>query len=134
MSRREFSKEVRRQAVKRAAGFCEGRLPNGCRCEWPLSLGKWAIDHINPDGLTGEPTLENAQVLCTACHLEKTRLDVKRIAQAKRREDAHLGTAAPAKIQGQGFRKAIPKRRATTPVEKALPARRSLFIATPERS
>ncbi len=120
MTRREFSKEVRRAAVKRAAGFCEGKLPNGCRCKWPLSLGKWAIDHVNPDGLTGEPTLENASVLCVACHLEKTRDDVKRIAEAKRRQDRHLGTGTvrKAKWQGAGFKKPIPQHSATRTVDK----------------
>jgi len=118
MARKEFSKEVRRAAVKRAAGYCEGKLPNGCRCEWPLSLGKWAIDHINPDGLTGEPTLANAQVLCQACHKVKTAADVKNIAKAKRRSDDHLGIKRPSTLQGQGFRKYEPARRATTPIDK----------------
>lgn len=84
MSRREFPKKVQRDAFVRAAGNCEG-------CGARLTLGKFAYDHVNPDGLTGEPTLENCQVLCDPCHKAKTRKDVADIARAKRREDAHRG-------------------------------------------
>lgn len=113
MSRREFSKKTKRDAFVRAAGHCEGP---GCGAK--LTLGKFAYDHIDPDGLTGEPTLENCQVLCAPCHLEKTRLDVKHIAQAKRREDAHRGIRQTSKLQGQGFAKAPAQRSATRSIEK----------------
>lgn len=111
--RKEFSKIVKRNAFVRAAGRCEGP---GCGAK--LTLGKFAYDHIDPDGLMGEPTLENCQVLCAPCHLEKTRLDVKHIAQAKRREDAHRGIRPPSKLQGQGFTKAPAQHRATGKVSK----------------
>lgn len=111
--RKEFSKIVKRNAFVRAAGRCEGP---GCGAK--LTLGKFAYDHIDPDGLMGEPTLENCQVLCAPCHLEKTRMDVKHIAQAKRREDAHRGIRPPSKMQGQGFAKAPPQRRASAPIPK----------------
>ncbi|MCJ2009767.1 HNH endonuclease signature motif containing protein [Methylobacterium sp. J-092] len=116
--RAEFSKPVKRTAWERAAGKCEFVLVDGSRCGCPLTPGKFAYDHINPDGLTGTPTLSNCQVICTPCHLAKTREDVKHIAQAKRREDAHLGIKRPASLQSQGFRRYAPARRATTPVDK----------------
>ena len=112
MSRREFSKKTKREALKRADGRCEGK-----RCGVVLTFGKFAYDHVDPDSLTGEPTLENCQVLCSPCHLEKTRQDVD-IARAKRRQDLHQGITRPATLKGQGFRKFAPPRRATTPVEK----------------
>lgn len=87
MARREFPKAVKVAAVKRATRdgklFCEG-----CNA---LVTGRFEIDHIRADGLLGEPTLENARVLCSVCHKEKTKSDVGAIAKAKRLEAAHLG-------------------------------------------
>lgn len=67
MSRREFSADVRRAAWKRCNGRCEAK---GCGAK--LQVGKFQYDHIVPDGLGGEPTLENCQVLCAAHHEAKT--------------------------------------------------------------
>ena len=86
MARREFTKAVKVAAVKRATKdgklFCEG-----CGC---LVTGRFEIDHIRADGLLGEPTLENARVLCAICHKEKTKSDVGAISKAKRLEASHL--------------------------------------------
>lgn len=89
MGRKEFSRSVRVAAVKRA-------MKNGevyCEECGVLTKGKFQIDHINPDGLTGEPTLENAKVICVECHARKTKVDVANIAKAKRREARALGVA-----------------------------------------
>jgi len=88
--RREFSTAIRVAAVKRANGLCEAK---GCAAV--LVPGRWQLDHANPDGLTGEPTLSNAQCLCEACWRDKNPKDASDIALAKRREAAHLG-ARPA--------------------------------------
>jgi 5-methylcytosine-specific restriction protein A len=85
MSRREFPQSVKVAAIKRATRdgliFCEE-----CGC-----LAKRVeIDHVRADGLLGEPTLENAMVLCKPCHDEKSKSDTTAIAQAKRREAKHL--------------------------------------------
>ncbi|MCJ2084440.1 HNH endonuclease [Methylobacterium sp. E-005] len=113
MARREFSKAVQRDAFVRANGKCEG-------CGAKLSVGRFAYDHRIPDGLTGEPTLENCQVLCTPCHRAKTDIDVADIARAKRRSDKHLGIKDPhcRKLQGAGFAKAPPQRNASRPLTK----------------
>lgn len=115
MARREFTKRVQRYALLRADGRCEGP---GCGAK--LSLGKYHYDHVNPDGLTGEPTLENCAVLCVVCHKDKTRRDVGMIARAKRREDANLGIRDPhrRKIVSRGFERAQPQRSATRPLER----------------
>lgn len=83
MSRQEFPNRVRSAAWARSGGQCE------C-CTRKLFPGDIHYDHINPDGLTGEPTLENCQVLCRSCHAPKTKADVANIARAKRREAKHL--------------------------------------------
>jgi 5-methylcytosine-specific restriction protein A len=48
-------------------------------------------DHINPDGLTGSNDLANCAVLCFACHKQKTRGDVGRIAKAQRQHARDIG-------------------------------------------
>lgn len=82
--RREFSAKTKAAAYKRANGRCE-------RCTAPLWPGKFRYDHDNPDGLTGEPTLENCVVACLACDSIKTPQDISNIARAKRRERNFIG-------------------------------------------
>jgi 5-methylcytosine-specific restriction enzyme A len=84
MSRKEFSTSVKVAAWKRCGGLCE-------ECGDLLKPGRFQYDHDNPDGLTGEPTLDNCVVRCTPCHSEKTKQDVANIAKAKRREAKALG-------------------------------------------
>jgi 5-methylcytosine-specific restriction protein A len=57
MTRREFPPKVRLAAFQRANGHCED-------CRARLAPGRFAYDHIVPDALGGEPTLDNCMVLC----------------------------------------------------------------------
>lgn len=121
--RREFSKQVRRDAFARAKGCCEGTLASGQPCGGRLGLGKYHYDHIIPDGNGGEPTLANCAVLCIACHRHKTTTeDVPAIAKTKRIRDKHIGirTTRP-KIQSRGFAKAPPQCTASRPIERRQP-------------
>lgn len=115
--RREFSKPVRREALKRAAGKCEN---TSCGALFGV---KFHFDHEIPDALGGEPTLENCKVLCHVCHGEKTRKeDIPRIAKAKRGNDKHTGVERPkGRIRSGGFRPAKPQRTASRPIEKWRP-------------
>ena len=119
MSRREFSKPVRRKAHARADGQCEGTV-NGARCPVKLTIGKYHFDHDIPDGLGGEPSLDNCVVLCIPCHKDKTATkDIPTIAKAKRIADRHIGIkSARQKIQSAGFHKAPPQRTASRPIER----------------
>ncbi len=118
MSRREFSKQVRREALARAWGHCEG-IVEGLRCNAVLTIGKYHLDHENPDGQGGEPTLENCRVLCLQCHANKTRRDIKAIAKTKRIQDKHNGiTTKRKKIQSRGFQKSEPQRTASRQIER----------------
>lgn len=66
--RLEFPAKVKLAAYKRS-------LKDGhCHCEecGVRVRGLPEYDHIKPDGLGGEPTLDNCQVLCGPCHREKT--------------------------------------------------------------
>jgi 5-methylcytosine-specific restriction protein A len=111
--RREFPKQVKRDALKRAAGKCEGK-----DCNFPTGV-KFHFDHDIADGLGGEPTLENCKVLCHACHADKTRKhDVPLIAKVKRISDKHNGIRKPSRLQSAGFRKSAPQRTASRPIER----------------
>lgn len=91
MSRREFSKQVKRDAFLRANGHCENAA-----CKGFLTLGKYHYDHDIPDGLGGEPILENCVVLCIACHKDKTTTkDVPAISKTKRIQDRQKGIKKP---------------------------------------
>ncbi len=84
--RREFPKQVKREALKRALGKCEN-----AKCGALFGV-KFHFDHDIADGLGGEPTLDNCKVLCHACHGEKTaKHDVPLIAKTKRIQDRHNG-------------------------------------------
>ena len=85
MARREFSARVKTQAWERAGGHCQ-------KCTALLYPGRTHYDHVLPDWLGGEPTLDNCEVLCTSCHSEKTATeDVPRIAKTKRQRANHIG-------------------------------------------
>ena len=101
MTRREFPTRIKVAIIKRATRengetYCEA-------CGAPTR--RWQIDHINPDGLTGEPILANAQLICDGCYAVKNPQDTATIAKAKRREAARLN-ARPrpvAKIPARQF-------------------------------
>lgn len=115
MARKEFPKKVKVAALKRADGKCEG-------CGQPLKPGRFQFDHIVPDGLGGEPTLENCKVLCSgsraSCHGIKTHEeDTPRMRKADAQRDALLGTTRVRKKIPQPPR--APKR----PSKQPLPPR-----------
>lgn len=109
MARREFTKEIKRAALRRSLGKCEavgemyGFKP-GQRCNAPLSVGI-QYDHIIADSIGGEPTLDNCAAVCVSCHGYKTRtVDTPRAAKTKRMSDKAKGIVRPkGTIKGQGF-------------------------------
>ena len=118
MPRKEFSRAVKVAVIKRAT------IDGKTFCEECGALAKrWDIDHVRADGLYGEATLENAKLICKPCHVEKTKTDVKQIAQAKRREALYLGVRKKPSLRGCGFPKS-PKAE-KQPVK--LPPRRPMF-------
>jgi 5-methylcytosine-specific restriction endonuclease McrA len=89
--RREFSAKIKVAAYERSQGRCEA-------CALPLQTGRFHYDHVLPDALGGEPVLENCEVICRACHDDKThKADVPRIAKMKRQKSAHLGARKSAR-------------------------------------
>lgn len=119
MKRREFPKAVKTAVIKRATH----NMQVICEACGTDTKGKWQIDHIRPDGLLGEPTLANAQLICRACYTEKNAQDVKDIAKAKRREARHIGAHKPKQsIKSAGFPK-----RPRNEDRIGIPPRRSLY-------
>lgn len=89
MPRSEFSRKVMKAAWERCSGRCE-------KCTAKLFPRKYAYDHIQPDQMGGEPTLDNCQVLCTNCHSEKTfKVDIPTIRKSDRQRDKHIGAMRP---------------------------------------
>jgi 5-methylcytosine-specific restriction enzyme A len=83
--RREFPAKIKEAAYERAQGRCEE-----CRAGFAGRVPEY--DHILPDWLRGEPTLENCKVLCSKCHRLKTSgSDVPRIAKTKRTKRKAIG-------------------------------------------
>lgn len=116
--RREFSRKTKAQAFTRSKGCCEV-------CGVRLSVGKFRYDHILPDALGGDPTLENCKVQCSSCDAPKTADDIRRIRKADRARDKHTGALAkPAFPQSRGFDKRPAQRRASAPLAKQMPPRR----------
>jgi len=97
MARKNFTKAVIAERFAFAKGCCE-------ECHVSLKPGAYHCDHDDPDGLTGQPTFDNARILCIPCHKEKTRLDVANIAEAKRRAAVASGADRVAKRQSPSAR------------------------------
>ena len=83
--RREFSPAVRRQALERSQGRCEG-------CSALLAPDALEYDHGVPCALGGDSGLDNCVVLCRPCHKRKTGgRDIKMIRKADRQGAKHRG-------------------------------------------
>jgi 5-methylcytosine-specific restriction endonuclease McrA len=93
-ARREFSRKTRALAFERCNGSCES-------CGARLKVGEGEYDHILPDVFSGEPTIENCQVLCRACHKAKTRIDNLAAKKSTRVRDKASGAFR----SKRGFRK-----------------------------
>lgn len=90
--RNEFTKAIKLQAWRRAAGRCE-------KCSTLLAGKQVAYDHINPDVFSGCNDLSNCQVLCLSCHAEKTyKHDIPTIAKSSRIMARHAGLRKERKI------------------------------------
>ena len=119
--RKEFPRKVKAAAHLRAAGKCEG-------CGAKLKAREGEVDHKKEAGDDGNPTLENAQVLCRVCHAEKTAAYVKRRRKAERVRDKATGAlTSKSKIASRGFTPAPPQQSARRPISKSLPPRVPMF-------
>lgn len=124
--RTEFPLKVKKAAFRRCCNQApEGieNIPATPQCEGcgnELRSGGVFYEHMDPDGLGGEPTLENCQVRCGNCKVKKDKTDNKIMATADRKLKAAFGLkpAKRSKLQSRGFAKATGQRRASTPIKK----------------
>lgn len=136
MARREFTKPVYVQIVKRAM------LPNGeiaCEgCGLILGKKKYHVDHTIADALqidkSRKLTADDGKLLgVECCHKPKTADDVAVISEAKRREANHLGIKRQTKpIQSPGFAKS--EKAARRSPKPSLPYRQLYREAAPVSS
>lgn len=96
MSRAEFSKQTKRDALKRSGGKCEAAgtlygLEPGQRCNAPLGYGV-EFDHIILEANSHDNSLGNCAAVCVRCHhFIKTPNDIRIAAKTKRQQDKNLG-------------------------------------------
>lgn len=116
-SRREFPQSVRKAAFIRC---CKDGIPRCEGCGVMLRAANIIYEHVIPDGLGGEPTLENCKVHCRNCADVKTFTeDNPRMQKADRVLKKHYGlTPAKQKIASRGFGKRPPQRTASRPTER----------------
>jgi hypothetical protein len=116
-SRREFPQSVRKAAFIRC---CKDGIPRCEGCGVMLRAANIIYEHVTPDGLGGEPTLENCKVHCRNCADVKTHTeDNPRMAKADRVLKKNYGlTPSRKKIQSRGFAKAAPQRTASRPIKR----------------
>jgi 5-methylcytosine-specific restriction endonuclease McrA len=67
--RQEFPQSVRKAAFIRC---CRNAVPHCEGCGNVLRSGGIVYEHVTPDGLGGDPTLENCKVHCSVCADRKT--------------------------------------------------------------
>jgi len=96
MARCEFTKPVRRDALKRAGGRCEASgsifgLEPGQRCSVSLANGV-RFEHLNPDANSKDNSLENCAAVCLSCWRYKTdHFDKPLVAKTLRQQDKDSG-------------------------------------------
>jgi hypothetical protein len=110
MSRAEFSKPTKREALRRSAGQCEARgtmygLPLAMRCFAPLAYGV-EFDHIILDANSKDNSLENCAAVCIKCHSWKsTKHDTPLAAKTVRQRDKANGIKKPSQWRSKWRRK-----------------------------
>jgi len=110
MARREFTKPIKREALRRSGMLCEASgsmygLALGQRCNVPLSGGV-EYDHVILDANSKDNSLENCAAVCPKCHKHKTtKHDIPMAAKTVRQQDCANGIrTAPARpINGPPF-------------------------------
>jgi 5-methylcytosine-specific restriction endonuclease McrA len=124
MTRREFSRRVKREALARSGGLCEARgiwygLDPNQRCRYPLNTIGVHFDHVVADAIGGEPTLENCAAICPRCHIIKTaNIDTPKAAKTKRQSDKHLGIRSAARRPLPGTKASGIRKRMSGQVEE----------------
>lgn len=106
MSRAEFTKATKREALRRSGGRCEGigewyGLNAGVRCQMPLNRGV-QFDHVILDANSHDNSLENCAAVCLRCHRHKTtKRDTPLAAKTLRQQDKHRGIKRASRMRSR---------------------------------
>lgn len=123
MSRREFSRETKREALARSGKKCEATGPwygkeDGERCCADLAYGV-EFDHIDMDANSRDNSLSNCAAICIRCHRWKTaNHDIPINAKVKRVRDKFDGIRTTTKRPMPGSRASGLKRKINGEVVK----------------
>jgi hypothetical protein len=120
LARTEFPLAVRKLAFRRC---CRNGVPHCETCGIELSKRTGTIyEHVIPDGLGGEPTIENCKVHCKTCADVKTHTeDNPRMAKADRVLKKTYGmTPKKQPIRSPGFPQRPPQNSASRPIMKGI--------------
>lgn len=86
MTRRYLAPAEKQRIIAKQGGLCARgcgtRVGGGETVEW---------DHILPLGLGGTNMPDNFQGVCTGCHKDKTRTDIRMMRKADRQGKKHRG-------------------------------------------
>jgi hypothetical protein len=97
--RNNFTKKTQREALERSNGICECHLiPHvfAVACGRQLGAGNTFFEHVDPDRLSGNASLENCAALTKTCWQIKTATyDLPIIAKTQRIFDFHNGVKDP---------------------------------------
>lgn len=100
MSRLNFTSATKREAFRRSGSICEChmipwlRRPDGCGVK--LVAGAIFYEHIIPDAIRPDNSVENCATLTKTCWREKTaNYDLPMIAKSNRNQDRARGIRAP---------------------------------------
>jgi hypothetical protein len=118
--RNNFTKATQREAFTRSKGICEchrlaragvpGFSVDGCGVQ--LGIGNTFYEHVNPDALSKDNSLDNAAALSRTCWKQKTATyDLPVIARTKRIEDDARGIKDPWKQKLPGGRTSFLKKK-----------------------
>lgn len=119
-TRTEFPQAVRKKAFARC---CIKGVPHCEGCGISLSIGHFIFEHVTPDGLGGEPTLENCKVHCMACKKTKDKTDNAVMAKADRVAKRAYGLMpAKQKIASAGFQRKVRTHAGRPPVRRSTDA------------
>ncbi|WLA80362.1 hypothetical protein [Bradyrhizobium elkanii] len=123
LSRTEFPQSVRKAAFRRCCDASGQPHCETCGCELNGRSGT-IYEHVTPDGLQGEPTLENCRVHCKTCADVKTFTEDNPRMQKADRVLKHTFNLerSKQKIRSRGFAKFAAQRTATRPIRKWSPA------------
>lgn len=111
MKRREFSKQTRRDALRRSGQVCEAvgvsyGLPANQRCQTSLAYGV-EFHHAKEAELGGDNSLENCAAICIKCHRFVTRGFIKELRHSDRVRDRHQGIARPKSKLSREYRREV---------------------------